>query len=74
MTIPSLKALAPTFPWTHNNNEAITICDRICNMERVGIFYPLLWFARFLRLNTLSKGKNILLVHLLHGGIEMNCK
>jgi hypothetical protein len=73
-TIPSLRALAPTFPWTHNNNEAITICDGICNMERVGIFYLMPWCARFLRLYTFSKGIMILLIHLLHGGTEMNCK
>ncbi len=38
-TIPSLWALVPTFPLTHNNSEAITICDKICNMERIGVFY-----------------------------------
>jgi len=51
-TIPSLQALVPTFFWTHNNNEAITICDGISNMERVGVFYPMLWCARFFRLYT----------------------
>jgi hypothetical protein len=40
-TIPLLRTLAPTFLWTHNNNEAISMCDGICNMERVGIFYPM---------------------------------
>jgi len=64
----------PTFPWTHNNNEVITICDGIYNMERVGIFYPMLWRARFLRVYTFSKGTNILLLHPLHGGTKMNCK
>ncbi len=73
-TILSLQAIPPTFLWTHNNNEAITICDGICNMERVGIFYPMLWCARFLRLYTFSKWINIPLVHSLHGGTEMNCK
>jgi hypothetical protein len=72
--IPSLQALAPTFPWTHNNNEAITICDGICNMESVGIFYTMTCCARFLRVYTFSKGINIPLVHLLHGGTKMNCK
>jgi hypothetical protein len=33
ITIPALKALAPNCPWTHNNNEATTICDGIYNME-----------------------------------------
>ncbi len=73
-TIPSLCALAPTFLWTHNNNEAITICDGFCKVERVGIFYPVSWCARFFRLYTFSKRINILLVHPLHGHIEMNCK
>jgi hypothetical protein len=73
-TIPSLWALAPTFPWTHNNNEDITICDEICNMERVSIFYPMPWCVRFLSLYTLSKRIKIPLVHLLHGGTKMNCK
>jgi hypothetical protein len=74
MTIPSLHVLAPTFIWTHKNNEAMIICDGICNMERVGIFYPVLWCASFLRLYTFSKGINIPLVHPLHGGTEMNYK
>jgi hypothetical protein len=64
----------PTCPWTHNNNEAITICVGICNMESVGIFYQVPWRARFLKLYRFPKGINIPLVHLLHGGIEMNCK
>ncbi len=64
----------PTFPWTHNNNETITICDGICNMENFGIFYLVSWCARFLRLYTFSKGINIPSVHPLHGGTEMNCK
>jgi hypothetical protein len=54
-TIPSLWALAPNFPCTHNNNEAITICDGICNMERVSVFYLMSWCARLLRLYTFSK-------------------
>ncbi len=70
--ISSLQALAPTFLWTHNNNEAITICDEICNMERVGMFSPMPWCARFLRLYTFSRG--FPLVHPLHGSIKMNCK
>jgi hypothetical protein len=41
-TIPFLWAFAPTFPWTHNNNEAMTIGDKIYNMERVGMFYRVL--------------------------------
>jgi hypothetical protein len=53
-TIPSLWALAPTFPLTHNNNEAITRRDIIYNMERVGMFYQVSWCARFLRLYTFS--------------------
>jgi hypothetical protein len=40
-TIPSLWAFGPTFPWTHNNNEAMAIGDKIYNMERVGMFYPM---------------------------------
>jgi hypothetical protein len=47
----------PTFPWTHNNNEAITICDGIYNMERVGILYPMPWCARFLRVTHFQKGQ-----------------
>jgi len=54
--IPSLQALAPTFLWTHNNNEAITICDGICNMERVGMFSPMPWCARFFRHYRFSRG------------------
>ncbi len=73
-TIPSLWVLAPTFPWTHNNNEAITICDRIYNMERVGMFYPMPWCVRFLKFYTFSRGINIPLVHPLHGDIGRNCK
>jgi hypothetical protein len=38
--VHALKALAPNFPWTHNNNEAITICDGIYNMERVWNVLP----------------------------------
>jgi hypothetical protein len=60
MIIPSLRAFAPTFPWTRNNNEAITICDGIYNMERVVIFYPMPWCARFLRLYTFAKGLTFL--------------
>jgi hypothetical protein len=63
--IPTLKAFALTFPWTHNNNEAITICDGICNMERVGMFNLVPWCARFLRLYTFSKVLNIPLIHPL---------
>jgi hypothetical protein len=73
-TIPSLWGLAPTFPWMHNNNEVINVCDGICNMERVGIFYPMPWCARFIRLYTFSKRINIPMVHSLHRGTEMNCK
>jgi hypothetical protein len=65
-----LKALAPNFPWTHNNNETITICDGIYNMERVGMFYPIPWCARFLKLYTFSKGLHIPLVHSLGGATE----
>jgi hypothetical protein len=69
-----LRALAPTLPWTHNNNEAMTIGDRIYNMEMVGVLYLVLWFARFLRLYTFSRGINIPLVHPLHGATKRNCK
>jgi hypothetical protein len=55
-TIPTLKALAPNFPWTHSNNEAITTCDGICNMEKVGMVYLNPWCAKFLRLYKFSKG------------------
>ncbi len=72
-TILALKALAPNFPWTHNNNEAITICDGIYNMERVGMFYLVPWCARFLKLYTFSKGLHIPLVHSLRGATEKKC-
>jgi hypothetical protein len=71
-TILALRALALTFLWTHSNKEAITICDGIYNMERVGMFYPVPWCVRFLRLYTFSKGLNILLIHPLRGAIEKN--
>jgi hypothetical protein len=69
-TILALRAFAPTFPWTHNINEAITICNEIFNMERVGMFYPIPWCVRFLRLYTFLKGLNIPLIHPLRGVIE----
>ncbi len=69
-TILALRTFAPTFNWTHSNNEAITICDGICNMERVGMFYPVPWCVRFLRLYTFSKRLNIPLTHPLRGAIE----
>jgi hypothetical protein len=65
ITILALRAFALTYPWTHSNNEAIIICDGICNMERVGMFYPVPWCVRFLRLYTFSKGLNIPLIHPL---------
>jgi hypothetical protein len=65
ITIPTLRALASNFSWTHSNNEAITICDGIYNMERVGMFYPIPWCARFLKLYTFSKGLQIPLAHSL---------
>jgi hypothetical protein len=64
-TIPTLRALASNFSWTHSNNEAITICDGIYNMERVGMFYPIPWCARFLKLYTFSKRLQIPLAHSL---------
>ncbi len=64
-TIHALKALVLNFPWTHSNNEGITICDGICNMERVGMFYPIPWCAKFLRLYTFSKGLHTPLMHPL---------
>ncbi len=64
----------PPFPWTHNNNEVITICDRIRNMEMVGMFYLVLWYVRFLKLHTFSRGTNIPLVHPLHGTIKRTYK
>jgi hypothetical protein len=73
-TIPYLQALAPTFPWTHNNNEAITICDKICNMEMVGMFYLVSWYERFLKLHTFSRGTNIPLIHPLHGTTKRTYK
>jgi hypothetical protein len=73
-TIPSLWAFAPIFPWTHNNNEAMTIGDRIYNMERVGMFYLVLWCARFLKFYTLSRRINIPLIHPLHGSTKKNYK
>jgi hypothetical protein len=71
-TIPTLRALAPTFPWTHSNNETITIYDGIYNMEKVGMFYPVPWCARFLRLYTFSKRLNIPLIHPLRNATEKN--
>ncbi len=71
-TILALKALTLTFPWTHSNNEAITICDGIYNMERVGMFYPVPWCVKFRRLYTFSKGLNIPLMYPLQGAIEKN--
>jgi hypothetical protein len=68
--VHALKALAPNFPWTHNNNEAITICDGIYNLERVGMFYPIPWCVKFLRLYTFSKGLHIPLVHPLRGATK----
>jgi hypothetical protein len=73
-TIAFLQALAPTCPWTHNNNEAMTIGDRISNMERVDMFYPMSWCARFLGLYTFSRRIKIPLIHPLHGVIEKICK
>jgi len=52
--IPTLRAFVSTFPWTHSNNEVLTICEGIYNMERVGMFYLAPWCARFLRLYTFS--------------------
>jgi hypothetical protein len=69
---PCFEAFTPTFHWTHNNNEAITICDGIYNKERVSIFYLVPWCVRFLRLYTFSKGLNIPLIHPLRGVIEKN--
>jgi len=43
---PLCGPLPPTFPWTHNNHEAMTIGDRIYNMERVGVFYLVWWCVR----------------------------
>jgi hypothetical protein len=43
-------------------------------MERVGIFYPVPWCARFFKLYTFSKGINIPRIHSLHGCTEMNYK
>jgi hypothetical protein len=57
----------------NNNNEAITICDGICNMESVGMFYPIPWCAKLFKLYTFSKGINIPLVPPLCGAIERNC-
>ncbi len=57
----------------HNNSEAITICDEIWNMERFGMFYPVPWCVRFLKLYTFSKEINIPLVPPLCGAIEINC-
>jgi hypothetical protein len=69
-TILALKALAPNFPWTHSNNEAITICDGTYNMEKVGMFYPIPWCARFLRLCTFSKGLHTPRAHPLQDVTE----
>jgi hypothetical protein len=71
-TICALRALAPNFPWIYSNNEAITICDGIYNMERVGMFYPVPWCGRLFRLYTFSKGLHIPLMHPLRGAIKKN--
>jgi hypothetical protein len=42
-------------------------------MERVGMFYPVPWYARFLKLYTFSTGINILLVPPLCGATKKNC-
>ncbi len=52
---PICRPLPTPFLWTHNNNEAITICDRICNMEMVGMFYLVSWYARFLKTSHIFK-------------------
>jgi hypothetical protein len=41
-------------------------------MERVGMFYPVPWCARFLKLYTFSKGLHIPLVHSLRGATKKN--
>ncbi len=50
----------PTFPWTHNNNEAITICDGIYNMEKVGIYTQCHGVQGFLGFTHFQKGQTFL--------------
>jgi hypothetical protein len=62
------------FLHTHNNNEATIVCDKVCNMKKVSMFYPISWCARFLKLYTFLKKINIPLVHPLCGTTKRNYK
>jgi hypothetical protein len=52
--------------------KAITICDGICNMEWIGMFYLVPWCAKFMRLYIFSKGLHIPLVHRLRNATKKN--
>jgi len=54
--IPSLQALDPTFLWTHNNNEAITICEEFVTWKGLVCSPQMPWWTRFFRFYRFSRG------------------
>ncbi len=56
ISIHAFQHLAPTFPWAHNQEEATSLYDVVCNMKRLQMFDHVPWSTRFFKLELFSRG------------------